>query len=144
MNAIGLLIKHNAHFFLGGPENLSVSIEPATVLPNGTLTITRGSTVSFTCSADSYPYQQLTWSFNGLVYSNSSLANNTGSTLEYRIEGIQPNAQGNYTCRAHNNISHEEVNKSTEVLVYCEYHDEIIFLPWLVYLWNTFGTHYEH
>lgn len=101
-----------------GPENLSVSIEPATVLPNGTLTITRGSTVSFTCSADSYPYQQLTWSFNGLVYSNSSLANNTGSTLEYRIEGIQPNAQGNYTCRAHNNISHEEVNKSTEVLVY--------------------------
>lgn len=102
-----------------GPENVSVSISPATALPNGTLFTYRGSKVSFECSSFSYPSQQLTWAFRGASSSNESLLSTSGSRLDYSIDNIQPSAQGFYSCRANNTISHQAVNKSTELLVYC-------------------------
>ncbi|XP_040897794.1 V-set and immunoglobulin domain-containing protein 10 [Toxotes jaculatrix] len=101
-----------------GPENVSMSIGPATALSNGTLIAYRGSTVSFTCSGSSYPSQRLTWAFRGASSSNDSLVSTSGSSLDYRIENIQPSAQGVYTCRANNTVSHQAVNKSTQLLVY--------------------------
>nr|XP_020453857.1 LOW QUALITY PROTEIN: V-set and immunoglobulin domain-containing protein 10 [Monopterus albus] len=101
-----------------GPENVSVSIGPATALSNGTLITYRGSNVSFNCSGSSYPSQQLTWAFRGDSSSNDSLVSTSGSWLDFRIEDIQPSAQGVYSCIANNTVSHQEVNKSAQLLVY--------------------------
>ncbi|XP_033474474.2 V-set and immunoglobulin domain-containing protein 10 [Epinephelus lanceolatus] len=114
-----------------GPENVSVSVSPATALANGTLTVTQGSSVSFNCSGSSYPSQELTWAFRGASSSNTSLASTSGPWLNYRIEDIQPSAQGVYTCRAHNPVSHQAVNKSTQLLVYHapDRHPECMWAP---------------
>ncbi|XP_020774733.2 V-set and immunoglobulin domain-containing protein 10 isoform X1 [Boleophthalmus pectinirostris] len=108
---------------VSGPANVSLVIDPVqkypTVLPNGTYTIIKGSSVYFMCSAFSYPSQELTLAFTGLTNGSRSLVNNTGQPLlEYRTENIQPSAQGIYSCIAQNNVSHQETNKSAEVLVY--------------------------
>ncbi|XP_022608486.1 V-set and immunoglobulin domain-containing protein 10 isoform X1 [Seriola dumerili] len=114
-----------------GPENVSVSIGPAHALSNGTLIVYQGSTVSFNCSGSSYPSQQLTWAFRGASSSNDSLVSGTGAWLDYGIEDIQPGAQGVYSCRAHNTVSHQAVNKSTQLLVYYapERHPECMWSP---------------
>lgn len=102
-----------------GPDNVSISIDPGAVLPNGTHTSISGSSVFFICSGVSYPSGELTLSFSGLMYSNKSLANNTGkSIMEHRIDNIQPSAQGIYSCIAHNQVSNQNVTKSAELLVY--------------------------
>ncbi|CAJ1069481.1 V-set and immunoglobulin domain-containing protein 10 isoform X2 [Xyrichtys novacula] len=101
-----------------GPENISTSISPATTLPNRTLTVHQGSSVSFSCSASSYPSQQLTWSFRGATSSNESLVSSSGSFLDFRIDDIQPSNQGVYTCTAYNNFTKQVVNQSSELLVY--------------------------
>ncbi|XP_028433988.1 V-set and immunoglobulin domain-containing protein 10 isoform X2 [Perca flavescens] len=101
-----------------GPENISASIGPATTLSNGTLIVYRGSTVFFNCSGSSYPSQQLTWAFRGASSSNESLVTNSEAWLDFRIEDIQPRAQGVYSCRANNTVTHQAANKSTELLVY--------------------------
>ncbi|XP_044052490.1 V-set and immunoglobulin domain-containing protein 10 [Siniperca chuatsi] len=114
-----------------GPENVSASIGPATALSNGTLIAYRGSTVSFNCSGSSYPSQQLTWAFRGASSSNESLVSTSGSWLDFRIEDIQPSAQGIYSCVAHNTFSHQAVNKSTQLLVYYvpDRHPECMWAP---------------
>lgn len=99
-------------------DNVSVVIDTHYVLPNGTYTAIKGSTVYIICSGDSYPSPELTLSFTGLMYSNNSLGNNTGSQMEYIIENVQPEAQGIYTCAAHNQVSHQRVNSSAALLVY--------------------------
>ncbi|KAK1893049.1 V-set and immunoglobulin domain containing protein 10 [Dissostichus eleginoides] len=101
-----------------GPENVSLSIGPATALSNGTLIVYRGSTVSFNCSGSSYPSQQLTWAFRGAGSSNQSLASAPGPWLDFRIQNVQPSAQGVYSCKANNTVSLQAANKSTELLVY--------------------------
>lgn len=114
-----------------GPENMSASIGPASVLSNGTLTVRRGSTITFNCSSSSYPTQQLTWAFRGATSSNETLASASRSWLDFRIEDIQPSAQGLYSCRAHNTVSQQAVNKSTELLVYYvpDRHPECMWEP---------------
>ncbi|XP_075960922.1 V-set and immunoglobulin domain-containing protein 10 [Anarhichas minor] len=114
-----------------GPGNLSVSIGPATALSNGTLIVSRGSSVSFNCSGSSHPSQQLTWAFRGDSSSNESLASTSGSWLDFRIEDVQPSAQGVYSCRAHNPDSDQAVNKSTQLLVYYvpDRHPECLWAP---------------
>ncbi|XP_068166855.1 V-set and immunoglobulin domain-containing protein 10 [Antennarius striatus] len=101
-----------------GPENLSTSIGPGTALTNGTFIVYRGSTIFFNCTSSSYPSQQLTWAFSGASTSNESLVSSSESLLDFRIQDIQPSAQGVYSCRAQNTVSHRAVNKSTELLVY--------------------------
>ncbi|KAM6944409.1 V-set and immunoglobulin domain-containing protein 10 [Lycodopsis pacificus] len=114
-----------------GPGNLSVSIGPATALSNGTLIVSRGSSVSFHCSGSSHPSQQLSWAFRGASSSNESLASTSGSWLDFRIEDVQPSAQGVYSCRAHNPVSDQAVNKSTQLLVYYvpDRHPECLWAP---------------
>ncbi|XP_020492255.2 V-set and immunoglobulin domain-containing protein 10 [Labrus bergylta] len=101
-----------------GPENVSTSISPASTLSNRTLTVHRGTSVSFNCSAYSYPTQELTWSFRGATSSNQSLASSSSSWLDFRIDNTQPSNQGLYTCTANNTFTHQAVNKDTELLVY--------------------------
>lgn len=122
---------------------MSVSISPATALPNGTLFTYRGSKVSFECSSFSYPSQQLTWAFRGASSSNESLLSTSGSRLDYSIDNIQPSAQGFYSCRANNTISHQAVNKSTELLVYCKYHEQNTLLRQDVMVFSITGLHFR-
>ncbi|KAL6114827.1 vsig10 [Pungitius sinensis] len=103
---------------VNSPENVSTSIVPATALSNGTLVVLRGSSVSFHCSGSSSPSQRLTWSFSGASSSNESLASATASSLDFRIEDVQPGAQGVYSCGAHDAVSGQALNRSTELLVY--------------------------
>lgn len=114
-----------------GPENVSTSITPTTALSNGTLIAHRGSSISFNCSGSSYPSQQLTWAFRGASSSNDSLVSTSGSWLDFRIEDIQPSAQGVYSCRANNTVSHQAVDKATELLVYYvpDRHPECLWTP---------------
>ncbi|XP_062272972.1 V-set and immunoglobulin domain-containing protein 10 [Scomber scombrus] len=100
------------------PENVTISVGPATALSNGTLFIFLGSTVNFNCSGSSYPSQQLTLAFRGASSSNNSLVSTSGSWLDFKITDIQPSAQGVYSCLAQNPVSGQTVNKSTELLVY--------------------------
>ncbi|KAK6313512.1 hypothetical protein J4Q44_G00168590 [Coregonus suidteri] len=103
---------------VSGPENGITDIHPATTLSNGTLVVHRGSTVLFNCSSWSYPSQSLSWGFQGVASSNDSLTAGSGSWLDFRIEDIQPTAQGNYSCRAQNSVSQKAVDWSRELLVY--------------------------
>ncbi|XP_074526887.1 V-set and immunoglobulin domain-containing protein 10 [Halichoeres trimaculatus] len=114
-----------------GPANISTSITPSTALSNRTLIVHRDSTVSFNCSASSYPAQLLTWSFRGATSSNESLVSSSGSWLDFRIDHIQPSDQGVYTCRANNSVSSQAVNESTELLVYYvpDVHPECMWTP---------------
>lgn len=102
-----------------GPESVSILINSGDLLPNGTHAFIKGALVVFICSGDSYPSQELTLSFTGLMDRDKSLVNSTGkSLLEYTIDNVQPSAQGIYTCIAHNQVSHQRVKKSAELLVY--------------------------
>ncbi|XP_029961617.1 V-set and immunoglobulin domain-containing protein 10 [Salarias fasciatus] len=119
-------LPHNGSFqaavllqVTSGPDDVSISITGSvTPLSNGTLLTSRGSTVSFNCSGSSYPSQELTLAFSGASSSNDSLVSASGATLAFRIENIQPGHQGVYSCRAHNNISHQRANDSKLLLVY--------------------------
>ncbi|XP_061880455.1 V-set and immunoglobulin domain-containing protein 10 isoform X1 [Entelurus aequoreus] len=102
----------------GGPANMSVSINPATVLSNGTLVTYRGSTVSFHCVADSYPSQHLNWTFRGAADVNHLLASSQAPWLDFRMKDVQPAAQGVYSCSANNTVSHNAANRSAQLLVY--------------------------
>ncbi|XP_034026763.1 V-set and immunoglobulin domain-containing protein 10 [Thalassophryne amazonica] len=103
---------------VGGPESLSTFISPAKALPNGTLVTYRGSTIFFNCSSSSNASRQLSWAFRGASSGNNSLVSSTGSWLHFSIEDIQPSAQGNYSCRSRNTVSHQTTNISTQLLVY--------------------------
>lgn len=115
-----------------GPDNVSISIGGSvTLLSNGTLLTSKGSTVSFNCSGSSYPSQEFTLAFSGALSSNDSLVSASGDSLVFRIENIQPNHQGLYTCRAHNNVSHQRATDSKQLLVYYvpDRHPECTWTP---------------
>lgn len=106
----------------GDPENLTASISPASVLPNGTLFVFRDTDVSFSCSTSSGSARRLTWAFRGSSASNGSLVSAVGASLDLRIAAIQPDDQGLYVCGALDDVAQQEVNVSVQLLVYCEYH----------------------
>lgn len=114
-------VKISLRFPSGDPGNLTTSIGPASALSNGTLFVSWGSDVSFNCSTSSGSSRQLAWSFRGAAGSNRSLVSASGHWLVFRITAIQPDDQGLYVCRSLDNITQQEVNASSELLVYCEY-----------------------
>lgn len=79
---------------------MTAVITPASLLPNGTMVVYRGSNVSLNCSSLSPPFQNLSWGFQGV-----SLAQGSGLWLGLNLDDIQPNNQGEYTCTAQNMIS---------------------------------------
>lgn len=99
---------------------MTASISPTVALPNGTLYTKRGSSVVFNCSSSSAQPRQLTWAFKGASSANESLNSTSGSELYFRIDAIEPDAQGVYTCRDRNATTQQAVSASAELLVYCE------------------------
>ncbi|KAK2910988.1 hypothetical protein Q8A67_003121 [Cirrhinus molitorella] len=102
----------------GGPTNISLTIQPATLLQNGTLYVKKGSDVYFNCSSESFPSQNLTWTVEDLAQDNSEREFGKNSFLGFPIVNIQPGDQGMYTCTSQNTLSKTAVNKSQELLVY--------------------------
>ncbi|KAL6465241.1 hypothetical protein MHYP_G00253740 [Metynnis hypsauchen] len=96
-----------------GPTNMAIKIEPATALLNRTLFVQKGTNISFNCSSQSYPSQNLTWYFEDV-----SRAFDTVPLLHFEISNVNAADQGNYTCKAHNLLSNRTVTRSQELLVY--------------------------
>ncbi|XP_062307096.1 V-set and immunoglobulin domain-containing protein 10 isoform X1 [Osmerus eperlanus] len=99
---------------VSGPLNVTAVVRPVSLqLPNGTQVVYRGSNVSMNCSSQSFPAQNLSWSFHG-----ASLVQGSGAWLDLKLDDIQPSAQGEYTCTAQNTLSQKAVSWSTLLLVY--------------------------
>ncbi|KAJ8354755.1 hypothetical protein SKAU_G00223220, partial [Synaphobranchus kaupii] len=72
-----------------GPDNVMVTVDPPKEFH------TPGSNLTLSCSAQSSPPAEFRWAFNG------KMLNTEGQKL--KVENIQGNQSGNYTCWAHNN-----------------------------------------
>ncbi|XP_036454905.1 V-set and immunoglobulin domain-containing protein 10 [Colossoma macropomum] len=96
-----------------GPTNMAIKIEPATALLNGTLFVQKGTNISFNCSSESHPSQNLTWFFEDV-----RRASDTVSSLNFETSNVNPADQGTYTCKAQNLLSNKTVTRSQELLVY--------------------------
>lgn len=115
------------YYISEGPTSVSLAIQPAAILQNGTLYVEKGSDVYFNCSSESFPSQNLTWTVEDLALDSYDRASGNKSFLEFSISNIQPSDQGMYTCTSQNTLSKTTVNKSQELLVYCKT-DVFIFL----------------
>ncbi|XP_035285194.1 carcinoembryonic antigen-related cell adhesion molecule 5-like [Anguilla anguilla] len=71
-----------------GPDNVQVTVDPSKEFQ------TPGSNITLSCSAQSSPPAEFKWAFNG------TMLNTEGQKL--KLENIQENQSGNYTCWAHN------------------------------------------
>ena len=113
--ADGASLSVTSRYFLGGPLNVTAVVRPVSLrLPNGTQVVYRGSNVSMNCSSQSFPAQNLSWSFHG-----ASQVQGWGAWLDLKLDDIQPSAQGEYTCTARNALSQKAVSWSALLLVYC-------------------------
>lgn len=100
---------------------MKANIEPATVLPNGTWFVKKGTPeVNFNCSSTSLPEQNLTWIFEDATSKeNRSRAFGNGAFLLFQMFNIQSEDQGSYTCLSQNIISKKAESRRMELLVYC-------------------------
>ncbi|XP_016403256.1 V-set and immunoglobulin domain-containing protein 10-like, partial [Sinocyclocheilus rhinocerous] len=101
-----------------GPTSVSLAIQPATLLQNGTLYVKKGSDVYFNCSSESFPSQNLTWTVEDLALDSYDRVSGNKSFLEFSITNIQPSDQGMYSCTSQNTLSKTTANKRQELLVY--------------------------
>uniref|UniRef100_A0A8C1C676 V-set and immunoglobulin domain containing 10 n=1 Tax=Cyprinus carpio carpio TaxID=630221 RepID=A0A8C1C676_CYPCA len=101
-----------------GPTSVSLDVQPATLLQNGTLYVKKGSDVYFNCSSESFPSQNLTWTVEDLALDSYDRASGNNSFLEFSIKNIQPSDQGIYSCTSQNTLSKTTANKRQELLVY--------------------------
>ncbi|XP_041084442.1 V-set and immunoglobulin domain-containing protein 10-like [Polyodon spathula] len=103
---------------VSGPDAVSVNITPAVVLRNGTYYTVQGSEVTYTCSSQSYPAQELSWVFEGLASKPVKVASGKGTSLGFKKINVIPIDQGNYSCSARNPVSGKTVTSSIAMLVY--------------------------
>ncbi|XP_033901252.3 V-set and immunoglobulin domain-containing protein 10-like [Acipenser ruthenus] len=103
---------------VSGPDAVSINITPAVVLLNGTYYTIQGSEVTYTCSSQSYPAQELSWVFEGLASKPLNVTSGNGTSLSFKKINIIPIDQGNYSCSARNPVSGKTVTSSIAMLVY--------------------------
>ncbi|KAM9447238.1 V-set and immunoglobulin domain-containing protein 10 [Clarias gariepinus] len=100
----------------GGPK---VKVNPATRLANGTWFVVKGSRVTFNCSSNSHPSQNLNWTVEDVsTKDNITRASGSKSYLDFEIINITPIDQTNYTCSAENTVSKKVEARRLELLVY--------------------------
>ncbi|XP_076593562.1 cell adhesion molecule CEACAM5-like, partial [Chaetodon auriga] len=89
-NIINPVSSEAAHYTMVvnyGPENLQIT---------GQSEINVGQTLTLTCSAESTPSAQFTWTLNGAEIHNSSV---------FTKDNAELSDSGNYTCQAMNNVT---------------------------------------
>lgn len=97
-----------------------VNVKPSTALENGTVFVVKGASVTFNCSSESYPSQNLTWTFeDAATKENTIRTHGSKSSLFFEILNVQPADQRNYTCLAQNILSMKPETRRMELLVYC-------------------------
>ncbi|XP_034029878.1 carcinoembryonic antigen-related cell adhesion molecule 5-like isoform X2 [Thalassophryne amazonica] len=82
-----------------GPNNLRIT---------GPKTALVGSSVTFNCTAESWPMSDFKWYFNGSLVANTS---------KYETPPLTFNMSGTYTCMAHNNITGQNATANTMLTV---------------------------
>ncbi|XP_062873912.1 V-set and immunoglobulin domain-containing protein 10 [Trichomycterus rosablanca] len=113
----------------GDPKFVQMNVTAATSLGNGTWFVKRGSDVSINCKSS--PMLNLTMTFKGINQSEFRRGYRNGKTLDFNIQNVQPEEQGNYTCNAQNLLSTNRSNQTVELLVYyaSEKHPDCIWHP---------------
>ncbi|XP_072272057.1 V-set and immunoglobulin domain-containing protein 10 [Pyxicephalus adspersus] len=101
-----------------GPHNVTFTIFPTNILPNGTRYTSIGSTVNFSCSANSIPQPKINVSFYAQDKGPELFHTVEGSSLDFTMLHIGSNYEGNYTCSAENLASGRNVSSTLQLLVY--------------------------
>ncbi|KAI7806700.1 putative protein similar to vertebrate titin TTN [Triplophysa rosa] len=89
--------------------NLTVNYGPWNTAISGPAIGAVGSSVTFSCSANSQPPSQYSWFFSGSKMSDSSV---------YVISSLTMNNGGQYTCMAYNNITRISSNATVDLTVF--------------------------
>ncbi|XP_062398485.1 V-set and immunoglobulin domain-containing protein 10 [Sardina pilchardus] len=102
------------------PDDVTLEISPAQKLPNGTLYVPNGTTVHFKCTTPSvsHPSQTLSWILERANSSRSTLVSGNGTLIQFEELSILPSYQGEHICLVENNLSHEKIGKTLQLLVY--------------------------
>ncbi|XP_051828838.1 V-set and immunoglobulin domain-containing protein 10 isoform X2 [Antechinus flavipes] len=101
-----------------GPNQISVKISPTGIYPNGSLFVTRGSTVTFNCSSSSHPPPVVEWYFQMPGSNREPFGTNNENFSYFELHNMSPSLQGNYTCFATNTLSKRVQKVTSELLVY--------------------------
>ncbi|KAA0703160.1 Carcinoembryonic antigen-related cell adhesion molecule 5 [Triplophysa tibetana] len=89
--------------------NLTVNYGPWNTVISGPTVGAVGSTVSYSCSANSQPPSQYSWFFRGSKMSDSSV---------FMISNLAMNSGGQYICMAYNNITRISSNATVDLTVF--------------------------
>ncbi|XP_018424596.1 PREDICTED: V-set and immunoglobulin domain-containing protein 10 [Nanorana parkeri] len=101
-----------------GPHNVTFSISPTNILPNGTLYTSFGSTINFSCSTNSIPKPKLDVFLYAPDTNPEMFHSVNESVIDFSLFHIAPNYEGNYTCSAENIESGRTVSSTLQLLVY--------------------------
>lgn len=101
-----------------GPHNVTFRISPTNILPNGTLYTSVGSSLNFSCTADSIPQPEIDVFFYAPDNSSELFNSANGSSLDFAILHFPRNYEGSYNCSAENHASGKRVFSTLQLLVY--------------------------
>ncbi|XP_075034632.1 V-set and immunoglobulin domain-containing protein 10 isoform X1 [Mixophyes fleayi] len=101
-----------------GPNNMTFRISPTQTLPNGTLYISSGSSINFSCSSPSIPEPKMQVLFYQQDKKPELFHGVNGNLLNFSLLNVASDYQGNYTCSAENPLTGQMVNSTLQLLVY--------------------------
>ncbi|XP_030074408.1 V-set and immunoglobulin domain-containing protein 10 [Microcaecilia unicolor] len=102
-----------------GPHSINASISPTRSLPNGTLVVTKGSKLDFSCTSQSQPMPLMKWVVKTeSTDSAETFSEENRTSISFSINNIAADYTGNYSCTAQNLLSGRKQTTSLQVLVY--------------------------
>nr|XP_033811087.1 V-set and immunoglobulin domain-containing protein 10 isoform X2 [Geotrypetes seraphini] len=102
-----------------GPHSINASISPSRSLPNGTLIVTKGSNLDFSCTSQSQPTPSMKWVFKTeSTNSDEALWEGNTTSISFSISNIPADYLGNHSCTAQNWLSGRKQTSTLQVLVY--------------------------
>ncbi|KAM5193733.1 V-set and immunoglobulin domain-containing protein 10 [Mantella aurantiaca] len=99
-------------------HKVTFRISPTNILPNGTIYTLFGSTLNFSCSAESILQPKMDVFFYPQGKSPELFSSVYENFTNFSVIHIASNFEGNYTCTAKNLASSKIVNSTLQLLVY--------------------------